>query len=393
MAASFTTERRCGAQSLRGSVRRRVAAGVLLVAAAVAWPCGRANAIPLFAQRYRLQCGACHSVLPELNAFGLAFRAHGYQLPLPKHGTTGIALRYQMEYEQNPAPGSRRFSPGGVLLSNADIGKVSAFVHYNLGSGGGPSALFLGYLATYDEHTHTLYRAGLFELPLAQSPGQRLDDLTQYGYYGTHAGLNDLPLSSPRWGAQAERTFGAFTGDLTVATGEYKGSAYGGKPLATGETTSAHAPEIGVFLRAPLGERLTLGGAFIAGSRWIVPAGRGGFADAYRRIGLLAHAVRGRFDLQAEQWWGTDADADGFGTRLGSSGGYVRFKYYPAAHAYLGMRYDAAAAPYVSRDWVFYGAFHVTPHARLLLQEVAAPGQPAHFGAALTVGAPWPPNR
>ena len=154
---------------------------VLLAAAAFVMPL-RANAIPLFAQRYRLQCGACHTVLPELNSFGLSFRAHGYQLPLPRHGTTGIALRYQLEYEKDPAPGSRRFSPGGVLLSNADIGKISAFVHYNLGAGGGPSALFLGYLATYNAHTQSLYRAGLFELPLAQSPGQRLDELTQFGY-------------------------------------------------------------------------------------------------------------------------------------------------------------------------------------------------------------------
>src|SRR5438477_4949940 len=78
-----------------------------------------ARAIPLFAQRYRLQCGACHSVLPELNAFGLSFREHGYQLALPKHGTTGVAFRYQLEWERDPAAGNRRFAPGGVVLSNA----------------------------------------------------------------------------------------------------------------------------------------------------------------------------------------------------------------------------------------------------------------------------------
>lgn len=351
-----------------------------------------AQAIPLFAQRYRLQCGACHSVLPELNAFGLAFRAHGYRLSLPKHGTTGIALRYQLEYEKDPAPGSRRFSPGGVLLSNADIGAVTAFVHYNLGAGGGPSALFMGYLATYNAHTQSLYRLGLFELPLAQSPGQRLDDLTQYGYYGTHVGLNDLPLSSPRWGAQIERTSGSVVGDLTISTGEYKGSAYGGKPLATGETTWARSPEVGVFLRAPLVRDVTVGAQWLAGTRWIVPAGAGGFADGYRRAGLLLHAEHGRFDLQAEQWWGSDANADGFGTLVGSSGGYVRFKYYPVPHAYVGVRYDAAAAPFVTRDMVYYAAFHVTPHARLLIQDVQTIGGPAHLGAALTVGAPWPPK-
>jgi len=353
---------------------------------------GRASAIPLFAQRYQLQCSACHSVLPELNAFGNAFRAHGYRLPLPKHGTTGVAMRYQMEWEKDPASGSPRFTPGAVLLSNADIGAVSAFVHYNLGAQGGPAGLFLGYLATYNAHTQSLYRLGLFELPLAQSPGQRLDDLAPYGYYGAHVGLNDLSLSSPRWGAQAERTIGSAVADVTVDFGEFKGAAYGGKPVPTGETTGANSPEIGMFLRAPLTSGLQVGGDFITGSRRIVPAGRNTFTDAYQREGVFAKFTERNVDLQAEQWWGNDQNSDGFGAQTGSTGGYVRLKYYVTPHAYVGVRYDAQAVPFITRDMVYYAAFHVTPHARLLVQELAPVGQPAHLGAALTVGFPWPPH-
>jgi hypothetical protein len=351
-----------------------------------------AQAIPLFAQRYRLQCGACHSVLPELNAFGQAFRAHGYQLNLPRHGTTGVALRYQMEYEDNPSPGSRRFSPGGILLTNWDFGKVAAFVHYSLGAGGGPSGVFLGYLATYNEHTQSLYRLGLFELPLAQSPGQRNDSVSSYGYYGAHVGLNDLPLSSPRWGAQYERTFGNTVADFTADLGEYKGAAYGGKPIPTGETTSANSPEIGFWLRTALVQGVQIGGEFLDGSRHIVPDGRTPFADPYTREGLLLHAYRKKLDLQAEQWWGTDRNPDGFNTVTGSSGGYARLKYYPTPHWYLGVRYDAQATPFISRDIIYYTAFHVTPHVRLLFQDVRTIGVPGpdHFGGALTVGLPWP---
>jgi hypothetical protein len=353
---------------------------------------GSARAIPLFAQRYRLECGACHSVLPELNSFGVSFREHGYQLPLPKHGTTGVAFRYQLEWERDPAAGSRRLAPGGVLLSNADIGAVSAFIHYNFGAGGGPAGLFLGYLATYNAHTQSLYRLGLFELPLAQSPGQRLDDLAPYGYYGARVGLNDLTLSSPRWGTQAERRIGSVTADLTVALSEFKGSAYGGKPVPTGETTAANSPEIGMFLRAPLTSDFEVGGDFITGSRRIVPAGRDAFTDSYQRAGVLASARLHNLDLQAEQWWGSDANSDGFGTRTGSSGGYVRAKYYLTPHAYLGVRYDAQAAPFITRDFVYYAAFHVTQHARLLVQQLQPVGGPGRLGAALTVGFPWPPN-
>lgn len=388
MDASSTTARRCVERSLRNKFF--VLLFLIWLCTALALTCDRASAIPLYAQRYRLQCEACHSVLPELNAFGESFRAHGYQLPLPKHGTTGIALRYQLEYEQNPAAGNRRFSPGGVLLSNADIGKISAFVHYNLGAGGGPAAFFLAYLATYNAHTNSLYRGGLFELPLGQSPGQRLDDLQGYGYYGTHVGLNNLPLSSPRWGGQYERTSGQTRFDLTLATGEFQGSAYGGKPIATGETTWAAAPEVGLFVRTAISPDVTVGVQGVEGTRWIVPTGRTGFRDTYTRSGLLGRARYRKLEFQSEQWWGVDQNADGFGSRVSSSGGYFRVKYYPNPHAYLGVRYDASENPFLARDIVYYGAFMVTPHVRLLAQQVQTITGTSSFGMAFTIGVPWP---
>lgn len=348
-----------------------------------------ARAIPIFAQRYHLQCGACHTVLPELNTFGQYFRAHGYRLNAPRHGTTLVALRYQLEWEQDPGA-TRRFTPGGIILANADIGRITAFIHYSLGAGGGPAALFLGYLATYNEHVRSLYRFGLFELPLAQSPGQRLDDVQQYGYYGTHVGLNDLTLAAPRWGVQAERTVGKTVIDATVALGEFKGAAYGGKPIVTGESTSTAAPEYGLFASAPLASWMTAGVSLLSGKRAVVTPGRPVFDDAYTRSGVLLRLARGPLQLQAEQWWGRDNDADGFGTIQGSSGGYVRLKYAFAPHAYAGIRYDAAANPAVVRDMVYYAALHVTPHARLLVQNVHTIGGASNLGAALTFGFPWP---
>jgi len=348
-----------------------------------------AQAIPLFAQRYQLRCGACHSVLPELNAFGNAFRNRGYQLDgIPKYGTTGVAMRYQLQYEKDPASGSRRFTPGGVILSNADIGAVNAFLHYNLGAGGGPGAPYLAYLTNYNAHISALYRAGLFELPLQQSPGQRLDDLSPYGYYTARAGLNDLTLAAPRWGVQMQRQAGRVEGSLTLACAELKGAAYGGRLVATGETTTAGAPEIGAFIGARIRPGVDIGGQLLGGSRKITPTGRHTFSDAYTRGGVFAHAVSNRFDFLAEQWWGSDANADGFGNSLASSGGYARLKYYPREHFYVAVRYDAAASPLVTRDIVWYAATHVTPHARLIIER----RQPltGGFGAAITVGFPWP---
>ena len=366
---------------------------IAFAAACAIFACAEpASAIPLYAQRYRFQCEQCHTVIPELNAFGRSFREHGYQLPLPRHGTTGVAIRYQLEYQVDPV-NSRRYTPGGIVLSNFDFGKISAFVHYNLGAQGGPAGLYLGYLATYNEHTETLYRAGLFELPLPQSPGQRLDDLQQYGYYGAHVGLNDLPLSSPRWGAQVERTIGNAVVDAVLDTGEFKGAAYGGAPVPTGETTSAQSPEVGLFAHVPSGP-FVFGAEGLDGTRRIVLTGKTPFDDAYTRAGLWASYTAGQVQLQGEQWFGRDFNADGFGTLVGSSGGYLRAKYYIGTddHAYLAIRYDAYQNPIITRDVTYYGAFMLFKHARILLQQVQTIGGTGSFGGALTVAFPWPPN-
>ena len=41
----------------------------------------RASAIPAFARRYHTSCTTCHILPPKLNAFGVAFKNNGYQMP------------------------------------------------------------------------------------------------------------------------------------------------------------------------------------------------------------------------------------------------------------------------------------------------------------------------
>jgi hypothetical protein len=350
----------------------------------------RAAAIPIFAQRYGLQCGACHSVLPELNAFGNFFRNHGYRLAIPKHGTTVVAIRYQMEYDKDPAPDAHRFVPGGVLLSNVDAGRITAFLHYNFGAQGGPSGTYLAYLANYSEATQMQYRLGLFELPLIHSPGQRLDDLAPYGYEQTHVGLNDLTLAQPRWGLEAERQVGNSRLAATLALAEFKGAAYGGRPLDTGINTRPDRPEFGLFDRSDVTPWLRLSGDLLVGARAIAPTGRPIFVDNYRRSALGAELHAKRWGLLGQQWWGLDGDDDGFGEHAGSSGGFLRLRYAIGDHAYAGVRYDAAAAPTAVRDVVIYAATHVGRHARLLLENKRVQNGSSTLEGALTVGFPWP---
>ena len=157
-----------------------------------------------------------------------------------------------MEYDKDPAPDSPRFTPGGIVLGSANIGDITGFIHYTLGAGGGPSATYLLFFSNYNATCRCLSRVGLYELPLAQSPGERLDDLEQYGYYGAHVGLNNLPLSSPRWGLQADRTFGHLHVYTTASIASFQGAPYGGKPVPTGETSWMRFPELSAWLRDTL---------------------------------------------------------------------------------------------------------------------------------------------
>jgi hypothetical protein len=239
-----------------------------------------------------------------------------------------------------------------------------------------------------------LYRAGLFELPLVHSPAQRNDTLTTYGYEGTLTGLNDLTLATPRWGLEAERSVGAARVAATVAFGNATGSAYGGKPVQTGRSESFAAPELGVYARFPLANDLRIGVDALAGSRRISVLGRPSFDDAYRRAGVSLDARRGRLELLGEQWYGRDANADGAGGALDSAGGFVRLRWRLGSHAYLGLREDAAAAPDATRALLWYAEAHVTPHARVLIQQRRPiPGGPTSLEAALTLGVPWPRGR
>jgi hypothetical protein len=234
------------------------------------------------------------------------------------------------------------------------------------------------------------YRLGLFELPLIHSPGQRLDDLAPYGYEQTHVGLNDLTLAQPRWGLDAERQLGRTRLAATLSVAEFKGAAYGGRPIDTGIDTRPDRPEFGLFDRTDLTSWLSVSGDALIGARAIVPTGRATFVDNYRRSALGIETRVKRWSLLGQQWWGLDGDDDGFGERAGSSGGFVRLRYALGAHAYAGVRYDASAAPTAIRDVVIYAATQVGKHARLLLENKRVQNGVSTLEGALTVGFPWP---
>src|SRR5213594_1847241 len=71
-----------------------------LVAAALLSTAVPARALPAFARRFNLACGACHSAVPRLNAFGEAFHENGFKLPgtLSDAITQGMAVWTRGEF-------------------------------------------------------------------------------------------------------------------------------------------------------------------------------------------------------------------------------------------------------------------------------------------------------
>src|SRR5713101_5803306 len=71
-----------------------------LVAVALLWTSTSAHALPAFARRFNLACGACHSAVPRLNAFGEAFHENGFKPPgtmwTPLPGTLSDAITQGM---------------------------------------------------------------------------------------------------------------------------------------------------------------------------------------------------------------------------------------------------------------------------------------------------------
>ena len=92
------------------------------------------KAIPAFARKYNLPCSACHTVWPELNAFGQAFKDRGYQLgndrdsPIwqaPSYWPIAMRTTPQVHLEstthQPTDAGEKTIKQGGFDLSGVDF--------------------------------------------------------------------------------------------------------------------------------------------------------------------------------------------------------------------------------------------------------------------------------
>jgi len=138
-----------GAGSVQGSwlVSAVVTCACLVVAMAVSGSRSRAYtayslavhktaAIPAFARKYGLRCSVCHTVWPELSAFGQRFKDNGYQLgndrdspiwqnnaywPIAMRTTPQLHLESTTHQVTDAAPAGKTVSQAGFDLSGVDF--------------------------------------------------------------------------------------------------------------------------------------------------------------------------------------------------------------------------------------------------------------------------------
>lgn len=341
-----------------------------------------AAAVPIFAERYGFSCSACHTAVPELNAFGNAFRRAGYQLPsAPRHKEFPIALRFQEDYMKDLPPSqTRRFNALAILISTANFGPRSEFSYYArylFGSQGAPGSLYYGYLQHVAPQSGVYERAGLFNLPLIANATQRLDTVTTQPAYAYTVGHNSATFANPRFGAMFGQQSDRLDAHIGFSLDEYHGAAYGAPTPPSDLIQTFAEPEVFASLTARVVDTLRVGALRLSGNRNFRSQSNGSvFSDRYYRDGIQGGWTSTHFDLVGQQVWGRDTNADGFGTPVTSSGGFVTFKYRPTAHTYVGVRYDAVANPYATRDWDFYGVFPPSTRARFVVEYLRPINQP-----------------
>lgn len=363
-----------------------------------------ARAVPIFAERYGFSCGACHTAVPELNAFGNAFRQGGFTLPgAPRHRDFPLALRFQETYVKDLLPSQpRRYNALAIAVSTANFGgdrSYSYYTRYIFGSQGAAGSLYYAWAQHVDPRSGVFERVGLFNLPLIASATQRLDTISNQPAYSYTVGHSAANLATPRLGLLFGQRNRWIDAEIALSEDEYHGAAYGAPTPPSDFAQAFVVPEVfgSATFTLPLGFKA--GALGLNGSRSFQSRSTGStFYDSYRRAGVQASWIHDRFELTGQQLWGRDDNADGFGHAAASSGGFLTLKYRPTPHSYIGVRYDAFANPFASRDYDLYAAFAPTAHARFVIERlkpIGGSGAPAVTSAQLLFALPFydPPHQ
>jgi hypothetical protein len=171
-------------------------------------------------------------------------------------------------------------------------------------------------------------RAGEFTLPLPLDPKDDLQSSTPFAVWDQAVGANPFTFFDSKIGTEVEigRREHGINAALAVLEGHERQSAYPARSADTAASLRYRMEPITATLYRYEGRR-------------VVGNMRGGFS----RTGLGVVWERGLFQFAAVGQLGRDGDADGSGTNVSSSGGFVQGRYAWGRRPFVLARWDTVA--------------------------------------------------
>ena len=347
------------------------ASGAAVLAALWAAP---AAALPVFAHRFDLSCGACHIAVPRLTPFGQAFARAGYRLPdgMPARRTFPVALKINLAYSSAADPSGlpRTIVDEVELLAGAPLGGHASYriEQYAVDGGvvGKTRDAWLSYTSrpTFGDPLPALrVTAGEFTLPLPVDPETQRDTENHYAIFDQTVGGDPFNFFDDKIGVDVAygAPFGAGT-DLHVL-------ALQGHDVQSGLASSG----LDRMLYAQAGSPTASLAAYrYDGSRPIQPV-----ADRFWRQGVALHGSAGDADLDVLAQTGDDSSARGVGASARSSGGFAQLRWTWSPRLFGIVRYDTTDDAIAGMRRSLTTSLVIRPYrnARLTLEDVVEGGK------------------
>lgn len=300
-----------------------------------------AAGIPVFAHRYGVSCQTCHSIVPELNAFGTAFRDAGFRWPVrvPMRGTFPIAVKTKLAYTSSPDP---------IAMPKAIVDEIELLAFGALGNhfsyrieqyavdGGLPGSTRDAFIE-YNSNPMSVWRggrtfaldvqAGQFTLPLPDDPETLRPTQNHYKVYDQTIGDNP---------------FNFFDDRIGVNLGYGNRFAEVHAVAARGHDPHSGLPTRGMDEMFALrfgADAFSAWGYLYAGTR-----GQGATPDRFLRRALEVTGESGKLQTSLLLQTGSDSSPSGTGAGLLSSGGYLQGEWRFNDRLIGVVRYDSLGA-------------------------------------------------
>ena len=315
------------------------------------------SAIPAFSRKYKVGCDMCHTVYPQLNAFGRDFKNNGFRTPdelvspskeksFWDKGFGEIPLDIHGKINQEFYPNNQRIgTETGVdeIQLNAGINfsqKVSFYLHTHLwesGHAGEPLAIEVRINDLFGTSLVNL-RAGQYELPLSFSP--EIERLMAFNYliYSQTIGGNSFSIDQPQLGLELSGDLG---NDFWYWAGVVNGNGFETDPN-TGLFDNNPAKDF-YFRIAKNFDESTVGLFAYVGNNSISPDSAAfNHTDNFIRTGGDIHFVlQDIWDFRTSIVYAQDNNYDGLKNKTSYYGGFIECNYFATDRLVFVGRYEA----------------------------------------------------